>query len=88
MRDETAEKVAALERAIVGLEKYLLGNSDLEAELSVKLTKKRRPDRRSFRRRSFKTNPDVAQPGSASALGAEGPEFESRRPDHYPPHNS
>lgn len=24
----------------------------------------------------------VAQPGSASALGAEGREFESRRPDH------
>ena len=26
----------------------------------------------------------VAQPGSASALGAEGREFESRRPDQYP----
>ena len=25
----------------------------------------------------------VAQPGSASALGAEGREFESRRPDHF-----
>ncbi len=26
----------------------------------------------------------VAQPGSASALGAEGREFESRRSDHFP----
>ena len=25
----------------------------------------------------------VAQPGSASALGAEGREFESHRPDHF-----
>ena len=27
----------------------------------------------------------VAQPGSASALGAEGREFESHRPDHFNP---
>src|SRR4029077_9829582 len=27
----------------------------------------------------------VAQPGSASALGAEGRVFKSRRPDHFPP---
>ena len=33
------------------------------------------PTTRSFR--------DVAQPGSASALGAEGRRFESCHPDHY-----
>ena len=30
----------------------------------------------------------VAQPGSASALGAEGREFESRRSDHFSPRHT
>jgi hypothetical protein len=29
------------------------------------------------------TGRGVAQPGSAPALGAGGPEFKSRRPDHF-----
>ena len=32
----------------------------------------------------LKTGRGVAQSGSAPALGAGGPEFESRRPDHIP----
>ncbi|MEN9526963.1 MAG: hypothetical protein RLY56_914, partial [Pseudomonadota bacterium] len=34
----------------------------------------------------FRFGRDVAQPGSALAWGARGPEFKSRRPDQFEPY--